>query len=112
MRFYAPTFVGFRQLPVERWTATPLYYLEFDNPQQASRLQLPLTVTLERADPDEGDEARKEDFKIVEIEDAEGDTKPPSIVSLRLQTLKSEAGYWLDTGILALYQARDEVGHG
>ena len=112
MRFYAPTFVGFRQLPVERWTATPLYYLEFDNPQQASKLNLPLTVTLERADPDEGDEARKEDFKIVEIEDAEGDTKPPSIVSLRLQTLKSEAGYWLDTGILALYQARDEVGHG
>ena len=111
MRFYAPTFVGFRQLPVERWTATPLYYLEFDNPQQASKLQLPLTVTLERADPDEGDEARKEDFKIVEIEDAEGDTKPPSVVSLRLQTLKSEAGYWLDTGILALYQARDEVGH-
>ncbi|MCB9960308.1 MAG: virulence factor SrfB [Rhodospirillaceae bacterium] len=114
MRFYAPSFIGFRQLPVERWTATPLYYLELTNPQMAPRLSLPLTVTLERAEVEaEGtDEAKKEDFKIVEVEDAQGEARPKSLLQLRLQTLKSEAGYWLDTGILTLYKSGEEGGHG
>ena len=112
MRFYAPSFIGFRQLPVERWTATPLYYLELTNPQSASRLALPLTVMLERAEVDEGDEARKEDFKVVEVEDADGEARPKSLLQLRLQTLKSEAGYWLDTGILTLYKSGEDAGHG
>ncbi len=108
IRFYAPLFIGFRQLPVERWTATPLYCLEFQNPQSAGRMNLPLRVTLERAEAEDGDEDRREDFRIAEIEDAEGSTMRPSDVVLRLQTLKSEAGYWLDTGILALHQMSDK----
>ena len=107
LNFYAPLFVGFRQLRVERWTATPLYYLEFNNPQTASRMNLPLLVTLERAEAEEGDESLKEDFRITEIEDRDGSAMRPSDVALRLQTLKSEAGYWLDTGILALHQVSD-----
>ena len=108
VKFYAPLFVGFRQLPIERWTATPLYYMEFQNPQSASLMNLPLTVSLERAEADEEDEVRKEDFRIVEIQDNEGSNMRPSDVVLRLQTLKSEAGYWLDTGILTLHQAGDD----
>jgi hypothetical protein len=109
LKFYAPLFIGFRQLPVERWTATPLYYLEFANPQTASRMNLPLKVTLERAEADEdADEVRKEDFDITEIEDRDGSPMRKSDVLLRLQTLKSEAGYWLDTGILPLHQVSDE----
>ena len=111
LKFYAPLFIGFRQLPIERWTATPLYYLEFSNPQSASRMSLPLTVTLERADADdEDDEDFKEDFKVTEIEEADGSTKRPTDVTLRLQTLKSEAGYWLDTGILIVHQPNGQ-GH-
>ena len=111
MRFYAPSFIGFRQLPVERWTATPLYYLELSNPQSAAQLRLPLTVMLERAEVDESDEARKEDFKIVEVEDADGEARPKSLVQLRLQTLKSEAGYWLDTGIMSLHKGGEDATH-
>ncbi|NBC34365.1 MAG: virulence protein SrfB [Alphaproteobacteria bacterium] len=105
LRFYAPVFIGFRQLPLERWTATPLYYLEFKNPQDAARMNLPLTLTLERADVEEGEEEQKEDFTITDVEDAEGGGIGMP-VKLRLQTLKSEAGYWLDTGILALHPTR------
>ena len=103
LSFYAPMFIGFRQLPIERWPATPLYHLEFANPASAARMRLPLTVTLERAAAEEGQEERREDFRVLEIEDAEGSTMRPTDVVLRLQTLKSEAGYWLDTGILAVH---------
>ncbi len=108
IRFYAPLFIGFRQLPIERWTATPLYHLEFQNPQSTGRMNLPLTVTLDRADSGDGQEDHTEDFKISDIVDSEGSTMRRSDVVLRLQTLKSEAGYWLDTGILMLNQLSDD----
>jgi hypothetical protein len=100
----APIFIGFRQLPIARWTATPLYYLEFRQPDEVVRLARPLKVTLERRDPtrEEEREAAMEDFRVVEVSDAEGNARRRDIVNLRLQTLKSEAGYWLDTGVLAL----------
>jgi hypothetical protein len=100
----APIFIGFRQLPIARWTATPLYYLEFRHPDEISRLARPLKVTLERRDAarEEEREAAMEDFRVVEVSDAEGNARRRDIVNLRLQTLKSEAGYWLDTGVLAL----------
>jgi len=100
----APIFIGFRQLPIARWTATPLYYLEFRNPDEVARIPRPLKVTLERRDPtrEEEREAAMEDFRVVEVSDAEGNARRRDIVNLRLQTLKSEAGYWLDTGVLAL----------
>jgi hypothetical protein len=37
MTFAAPTFLGFRQLPIERWPASPLYALEFANPDSVPR---------------------------------------------------------------------------
>ncbi len=100
---FPPTTIGFRQLPLERWPASPLYVIEYANPANAQRLKLPLQVTIERAEPDERDESRLEDFRISEIRDAEGDTLRVTDVTMRLQTLKSPSGYWLDTGVVESY---------
>lgn len=105
MSFAAPCFLGFRQLPVERWPATPLYAVEFANPDTVPKLALPLRLKIVRAeaDPEAADaEARREDFRIEEIQDAAGGILRPSDVELRLQTMKSEAGYWRDTGRIGL----------
>lgn len=107
--FYAPIFVGFRQLPVERWPATPFYRLGFSSPAAIAnaRNRLPYRVTLSfttRApggsgvpqDIDEGE------FRITDIIAADGGPVRRDELTLRLQTLKSEEGYWLDTGILTI----------
>lgn len=104
LEVYTPIFIGFRQLPIARWTATPLYYLEFRNPEEVSRLPRPLKVTLERqeSEREEEREVSLEDFRVREVVDAEGEARRRDLVVLRLQTLKAEAGYWLDTGVLSL----------
>ncbi|HRC71912.1 MAG TPA: virulence factor SrfB [Candidatus Competibacter sp.] len=96
--FYAPVFLGFRQLSVERWPATPLYRVTFAHPQDARTKALPLKVTLERST----DENVDLDFKVVTVADAGGNQQPSGVVSLKLQTLKDEYGYWLDTGIFSI----------
>ncbi|MGH8722509.1 MAG: virulence factor SrfB [Burkholderiales bacterium] len=120
MRMFAPLRIGFRQLPYERWTATPLYWLDFT--ASGGRLSKPLTVTIERADVEEveedGDadprrkaeiearrrqaEAMREAFTVSEVLDSAGAECKKSDVRLRLQTLGFEDSYWLDTGILDL----------
>jgi len=100
---FPPLKIGFRQLNLERWPATPLYVIEFTNPASADRLRLPLTVTIERAEADDGDEAAREDFRISEIQDADGTSLRTTDVALRLQTLNSPSGYWLDTGVVDTY---------
>jgi hypothetical protein len=105
MTFAAPTFLGFRQLPIERWPATPLYALEFANPESVPRMALPLRIKIRRADMDPdapGQEEKREDFRVEEIEDAEGTALRRSDVEIRLQTMKNEAGYWRDTGVVGL----------
>jgi hypothetical protein len=105
MTFAAPTFLGFRQLPIERWPATPLYALEFANPESVPRMALPLRVKIRRADMDPdapGQEEKREDFRVEEIEDAEGTALRRTDVEIRLQTMKSEAGYWRDTGVVGM----------
>lgn len=96
--FYAPVFLGFRQLNVERWPASPLYRIAFAHPQDARTKALPLQVTLERSTEDEVDL----DFKIVAITDADGNQQPNGVVLLKLQTLKDEYGYWMDSGIFSI----------
>ncbi len=107
VKLYTPMQIGFRQLPLERWTTTPLYRLDFANPQAAGR-PAPLTVTLMRREVDgEGEtaedilraEAMKEAFSVTEVEDGEGMPCKVSDVRLRLHTLGFEDDYWLDTGI-------------
>ena len=96
--FYAPVFLGFRQLGVERWPATPLYRITFARPQDARAKALPLKVTLERST----DENVDLDFKVTDVADANGNQQPAGVVLLKLQTLKDEYGYWLDTGIFSI----------
>jgi hypothetical protein len=74
-------------------------------------MKLPLEITLERCGDgrpdDEGadallrSESMKEEFKISDVYDADG-LDVARKIELVLDTLSSEHGYWLDTGILAL----------
>jgi hypothetical protein len=103
--FYAPVFLGFRQLAVERWPATPLYRVTFAHPQDARARALPLAVTLERST----DENADLDFKVAGVADADGNQQPGGVVQLKLQTLKDEYGYWLDTGIFSISARSGDV---
>jgi len=103
--FQTMTQLGFRQLPLARWTATPLYSMEFANPDDAHRMELPLTVTIARReiDPDGADaEMQRETFVVEEVVDASGATQRNGDVRLRLQTIDDQDGYWRDTGRLAI----------
>jgi hypothetical protein len=102
MPFQSTTQIAFRQLPVERWTATPLYVMEFTNPENVQNLDLPLRVKVRRreADSDSEDPALRESFQVEEVEDARGDRQPERVVRLRLQTIDDQDGYWRDTGRL------------
>ena len=104
---YNPVHIGFRQLPEERWTTTPLYLLDFAN-ENVSKRPLPLRVTLMRrdshADRDNPAhqlriEAAKEAFVVEHVEDGEGHPCHRDDVRLRLHTLGFEDAYWLDTGV-------------
>lgn len=98
--FEAPTFIGFRQLNVERWPGKPLYWLDFANPRIRREAAMPLKVTLSMRDDDfDAEEETEGDFEIIDIVDRDNTPFRETDLELRLQTLKSEAGYWLDTGI-------------
>lgn len=112
--YFAPIMIGYRQLPIERWTATPLYRLKLSASTARERIpRLPLTVTLGRTPPGENvglddtswadKEAGKEELRIVEVESkADGGGGLKRLFSLTLETLPADDGYWLDTGILTV----------
>ena len=103
--FQTVTQLGFRQLPIARWTATPLYVMEFANPDDAQRMDLPLSVTIARReiDPDTPEaEMQRETFVVDEVVDATGATQRSGDVRLRLQTIDDQDGYWRDTGRLLI----------
>ncbi|AVO37009.1 virulence factor SrfB [Pukyongiella litopenaei] len=108
---YAPVFLGARQLPLERWTTTPLYRLDFAT--RAAQNRAPLKVTFERTEFDEDPEretsesvlrreAMREAFAVTELEDSEGTGMKRGEVQLRLHTLGFEDEYWIDTGLFRL----------
>ena len=111
VRMFAPVHIGSRQLPLERWTTTPLFRLDFGN-AAAQRRPAPIRVTLEKADFEDDDEASSEErlrrealreaFEITEVEDGAGDGMKNTDVSLRLHTLGFEDEYWIDTGVFRL----------
>ena len=115
-RFQKPTFLGFKQLPLRRWPATPLYFLTWTNPDAIPTYRLPLMVTLKREQIDREEkedtdverrrlrELRREDFVIERVEDATRDELPASVLSFRLQTMTAER-YWRDTGSLTVEKA-------
>ncbi|MDR2613412.1 MAG: virulence factor SrfB [Deltaproteobacteria bacterium] len=115
VKFNANTAVGFRQLSCERWTTTRLYSLEFrdGDAQEASIGRLPYDVTLqfdmaEAEDPE--DRPRHQVSRILtrtegilnvdQVTDKSGQVLAPGTVVVRLQTLRNDSGYWLDTGDL------------
>ncbi|MBK0326928.1 virulence factor SrfB [Rhodobacteraceae bacterium F11138] len=108
---YTPVYLGSRQLPLERWTTTPLYRMDFAT--RAAQSRAPLTVTFERTEFDEDPdretsesvlrrEAMREAFVVTEVEDSEGDGMKVGEVDLRLHTLGFEDDYWIDTGLFRL----------
>jgi hypothetical protein len=110
LRMDTPLHLGSRQLPLERWTTTPLYRLDFATDAAAARA--PLTVTFERDDVDDDPdrqtavtvlrrEVMREAFRVSSVEDADGAGKPGE-VSLRLHTLGFDDEYWIDTGLFRL----------
>ena len=107
IQFSGPIPVGFRQLEAERWTTTRFYLMDFASSaaRSAARSRLPYTVSLtftvgERDDPnathDEGE------LTITQIEAADGTSVNPRDLAIRLQTLPSDEGYWLDTGVFGI----------
>jgi len=110
-KFQTQMRLGYRQLPLERWTASPLYQLRIKPGPDASAVKKPVTLTLERAnydvvDDDDADaliksESMKEDFRIADAVDATGRDVSRQI-ELIFNTLDNDQGYWLDTGILSI----------
>jgi hypothetical protein len=109
-KFGAPMFIGFRQLPLERWKATPYYFLSFANQQAKENARtkgLPYTVTLTyrrnqiSLGPNSEDQEFFDEgiFKIEEIIAADGSNVRSSDLILELKTLKDELGHWVDTGL-------------
>ena len=109
--FYGNTRVGFRQMPFERWAGTPLYMLKLEVGNY-DNVRMPIEVTLEREVPEEinrdernfldrfqESEAQKEELRVREAVDADGNSLTRS-VTLSLNTLIDDGGYWLDTGVL------------
>lgn len=122
--FYTKTRLGYRQLPWERWVASPLYQVWLEQLNPAYRVPGPISVhlgrQLERPEDEHQDaildaEARKEELRITEAFDRDGvpvqinrppppdaRTAPWASLQMIFCTLKDEEGYWLDTGILEL----------
>jgi len=108
-----PFFLGFRQLPIERWPATPLMWVQFRGGEDADRnVHVPVQLTFGRQDrvdgKDRNDERAKADaametFKLLEATDSE-DASVKRLIVERMQTLRINdeggTGYWLDTGAL------------
>ena len=109
--WYAPTMLGSRQLPIERWVATPLYRIKLISGSAGRAIQRPVAITLERELPEElaeydsrdfsSKEAQKEELRIADATARDGAPVTRSF-SLTFDTLGNEQGYWLDTGILAV----------
>jgi hypothetical protein len=111
--YHSPVRIGYRQLPLERWVAAPLYKLTVTQSRSARAVQRPVRVTLGRNTEEAEDdadatavlasEATREEFTVVDAEDAKG-APVKRMMELKLDTLAVETGdgYWLDTGILSI----------
>lgn len=107
LTFNAGIHLGFRQLPLERWKASSLYYLTFADQtaitSAAGRLPYQVTLSFRRGNdggsdaPDTGEGA----FRIEEITAADGAPVRPGDLRLIFKTLKDDS-HWLDTGLLDL----------
>ncbi|MET1027675.1 MAG: virulence factor SrfB, partial [Dongiaceae bacterium] len=112
-----PMRLGFRQIATPRWTATPLYTLNYSDEAREELHEYVLLVTLEKDRSKMNRRAKSardqgsERFRIARIAVRGADGKEGASVSkdklvLRLNTLNSTSdgtmGYWLDTGAVYL----------
>lgn len=111
IEFSGPLSVGFRQLDLERWPTTRFYAVDFSSEDFQQRykdftpLRLTLTLSIKEVDDSlpgglENSERDEGEFHIEEILDRNGDHVDPKAISIRLQTLPRDEGFWLDTGII------------
>lgn len=110
LKYFSPVRLGYRQLPLDRWVATPLYLLRLVGSGTARDITMPVAIELERESPDEvadfnsrlfpANEARKEALKLSDATTQDGAPVLP-MFALELNTMP-DAGYWLDTGILTI----------
>ena len=112
--FNAPIYIGFRQLSVERWTATPFYQLKFASQKAANnaRGKLPYKVKLRftRSEDDDdaiysgiGDVRDEGKFSVEEIVCAgTEDAVRAGELELKLRTMRDEEGHWMDSGLLEI----------
>jgi hypothetical protein len=101
--YYAPVRLGYRQIPFDRWVATPLYLLRL---LDDGKIPKPVEVELARGSFDDsedfaGTEAAKEEIRIESATSAAGADVTKNMV-LELNTMKGAGGYWLDTGLLTI----------
>jgi hypothetical protein len=101
--YYAPVRLGYRQIPFDRWVATPLYLLRL---LDDGKIPKPVEVELARGSSDEPEdftltEAAKEEIRIESATSAAGADVTKNMV-LELNTMKGAGGYWLDTGLLTI----------
>ncbi len=111
----APFFLGFRQLPIERWPATPLMWVQLKREEAGARkVHVPVNLSFkreirgvtgtERNDEKTVADVLMETFKMTEAVDAGGSSLRKDQVPVRMQTLRINdeggTGYWLDTGAL------------
>jgi hypothetical protein len=101
--YYAPVRLGYRQIPFDRWIATPLYLLRL---LDDGKIPKPVEIELSRGSSDEpddftGTEAAKEEIRIESAISAAGADVTRNMV-LELNTMKGAGGYWLDTGLLTI----------
>ena len=126
--WHNPMLIGYRQLPLARWIATPLYRLKLNENASTDRMPRgPYRIVLERRNEIEDEkelqdrtdgplsrrqtygeafasnEALKESITIAEVDTVSGNAGlRQTDFSLQLETLGLNEGYWLDTGILTV----------
>ena len=98
------TRIGFRQLNVERWSASPLYQLTIENPDLMERLMknkevLNVSLGIKKS-PDRN--SYSENLQIKRVEASDGRSVRKDDVKLSLNTMLdsglNDSQYWLDSG--------------
>ena len=107
--FQTQTFIGFRQMKVERWKTTPFYQLAFADQKAAERASRkgPYQVTLSysrRFDDEEENISHVENegvLRVVDIVDKDSASVPRSDLLISLKSLWDDS-HWLDTGLFEI----------
>jgi len=110
-QFASPVYIGFRQINLERWKTTPLFYLSFSSQEAAAKAMLaglPYSVTLNYRRPGASETDGNSKFhnegimEIAEIISSSGNPVPQRDLEIIFKTLWDVDGYWLDTGLFEL----------